>query len=51
MVGSDEMDTQSVNIRNRDDVGVKGKTEVANLVEVLAKLHALKNERRLQNTL
>lgn len=51
MVGSEELESRSVNIRNRDDIGTKGKTEVIKLDEVLTKLHSLKDDRRLENKL
>ena len=51
VVGSEEADTESVNVRNRDDAGLSGKKEVLKFDEVLAKLFFLKNERRLENKL
>jgi threonyl-tRNA synthetase len=51
VVGQEEQDTQSVNVRNRDDVGVKGKTETIKLDEVLARMLALKQTRKLENRL
>lgn len=50
-VGSDEADNRCVNIRNRDDVGTKGRGEIMDLDLVLKKLLSLKQERRLENTL
>jgi threonyl-tRNA synthetase len=50
-VGSAEMDTRTVNIRNRDDIGLKGKGEMLGLDSVLEKMLSLKNERRLENKL
>lgn len=51
-MGSEEADSRSVNVRNRDDVGVKGRTaEIIKLDDVLKSLHSLKDERRLKNSL
>ncbi|RKO98099.1 hypothetical protein CXG81DRAFT_30223 [Caulochytrium protostelioides] len=41
VVGSDEAETQTVNLRNRDDVGSKGKGQVRPLTIVIEKLLAL----------
>ena len=43
------MDSRSVNVRNRDDVGTKARSEIIKLDEVLDKFVALKAERRLAN--
>ncbi|GAA5824918.1 hypothetical protein JCM3770_002293 [Rhodotorula araucariae] len=52
VVGSEEMDSRSVNVRNRDDAGnKKARTETIKLDEVLEKLLRLKNQRRLDNEL
>ncbi|GAA5915440.1 threonine--tRNA ligase THS1 [Sporobolomyces salmoneus] len=52
VVGSEEMDSRSVNVRNRDDAGnKKARTETIKVDEVLEKLMRLKNERRLDNEL
>ncbi|SCV74133.1 BQ2448_6565 [Microbotryum intermedium] len=51
VVGSEEVESGSVNIRNRDDVGVKGKTEVIQFDKVCQMLKGLKDERRLENKL
>lgn len=51
VVGHEEMDTNSVNIRNRDDVNQKGKAETIDLPKTIAMLHKLKSERRLENKL
>ncbi|SGY46913.1 BQ5605_C001g00481 [Microbotryum silenes-dioicae] len=51
VVGSEEVESSSVNVRNRDDVGVKGKTEVIVFDKVCQMLKALKDERRLENKL
>ncbi|KAK4693787.1 threonyl-tRNA synthetase, partial [Phenoliferia sp. Uapishka_3] len=49
VVGSEEVDSGSVNVRNRDDAGLKGKNEAFKFSEALEKLLSLKNERRLEN--
>lgn len=49
VVGEDELKSRSVNVRNRDDVGTKARTETIALDEVVAKFVALKAERRLEN--
>lgn len=51
VVGSEEMESHSVNVRNRDDAGQKGKAETVKFDEVLQKMLALKNEMRLENKL
>ncbi|KAJ6463891.1 threonyl-tRNA synthetase [Mycena sanguinolenta] len=51
VVGDAEMNSQSVNVRNRDDVGSKGRDEMMPLEDFGTKLVALKNSRSLQNTL
>lgn len=52
VVGSEEMDTRSVNVRNRDDAGnKKARSETIKLDDVVEKLQRLKNERRLDNEL
>jgi len=49
VVGQEELDSRSVNVRNRDDVGTKARSEIINLDEVLEKFLSLKSERRLAN--
>ncbi|KAG8958477.1 threonyl-tRNA synthetase [Tulasnella sp. 419] len=49
VVGQEELDGRSVNVRNRDDVGTKAKGEMIPLDEVVQKFVELKTERRLQN--
>ncbi|KDQ13759.1 hypothetical protein BOTBODRAFT_44972 [Botryobasidium botryosum FD-172 SS1] len=49
VVGQEELDARAVNVRNRDDVGTKAKTEMIALDEVLKKLVALKATRKLEN--
>ena len=51
VVGHEEMQTNSVNIRNRDDVNQKGKAETIDLDKTVQLLKALKTERRLENKL
>lgn len=51
VVGQDELDTRSVNVRNRDNVGQKGRDEVIPLDAVVEKLMALKKGRSLENKL
>ena len=49
MVGAEEKDSRSVNIRNRDDQNSQSKGEKIPLEEAIGKLKALKKERRLLN--
>ncbi|POW00412.1 hypothetical protein PSTT_13152 [Puccinia striiformis] len=51
VVGSEELESRSVNIRSADDVGQKGKAEALPLEAALEKLLSLKNERRIENRL
>lgn len=51
VVGQEELDSRSVNVRNRDDVGTKSKGEMAPIVEIEQKLLALKKSRSLANKL
>ncbi|KNZ58574.1 threonine--tRNA ligase [Puccinia sorghi] len=51
VVGSEELESRSVNVRSADDVGQKGKAEALPLEVTLEKLLALKNERRIENRL
>lgn len=51
MVGQDELDSRSVNVRNRDDVGTKARSEVVPLDMVERQLVALKASRTLNNKL
>ncbi|KAJ1018138.1 hypothetical protein NDA16_005004 [Ustilago loliicola] len=51
VVGHEEMETKSVNIRNRDDVNMKGKAETIDLEKTVHLLKSLKGERRLENKL
>ncbi|KAF8579070.1 tars protein [Ramaria rubella] len=51
VVGQDELDSRSVNVRNRDDVGTKARSEVVPLVVVEKQLVSLKESRTLNNRL
>ena len=51
VVGQEELDGQSVNVRNRDDVGTKAKGQMIKLEEIEEKLLALKKGRSLANKL
>lgn len=51
VVGQEELDSRSVNVRNRDDVGTKSKGEMAPIIEIEQKLLALKKSRSLANKL
>lgn len=51
IVGEQELNGQSVNIRNRDVQAEQGKNEAVKLDDVIPQLLSLKNERRLENTL
>jgi threonyl-tRNA synthetase len=51
VVGQEELDNCSVNVRNRDDVGTKAKTAMMPLDTIIEKLIKLKVNRSLQNAL
>ena len=51
VVGQEELDSRSVNVRNRDDVGTKARTETLPLDVIAEKLVALKGTRSLTNKL
>lgn len=51
VVGAQEKETRSVNIRNRDDPSSHAKGVMMPLEEVRIKLRALRKERRLVNAL
>ncbi|TCD62131.1 threonyl-tRNA synthetase [Steccherinum ochraceum] len=51
VVGQDELDTNSVNVRNRDDVGTKARTETLPLDVLTQKLVELRNTKSLSNKL
>lgn len=51
VVGQEELDARSVNVRNRDDVGTKAKGEMVPLDLIVEKLVALKKSRSLDNKL
>jgi len=49
VVGEAEQNSRSVNVRNRDDVGTKGREKMVSLEEVAKGLVQLKKERSLHN--
>jgi threonyl-tRNA synthetase len=51
VVGQEELDNRSVNVRNRDDVGTKAKTAMMPLDTIIEKLTKLKANKSLQNAL
>ena len=51
MVGAQEKESRSVNIRNRDDQETQSKGELIPLDEAIGKLKALRKERRLINSI
>lgn len=51
MVGQEEVESRSVNVRIRDDAETKGRGKLYPLDEVVEKLVALKATRQLENTL
>lgn len=51
MVGAQEQESRSVNIRNRDDQETQAKGELVPLDEAIRKLKSLKKERRLVNAI
>ncbi|KAJ3515363.1 hypothetical protein NLJ89_g1814 [Agrocybe chaxingu] len=51
VVGQEELDARSVNVRNRDDVGTKAKGEMVPLDTVVDQLVTLKKSRSLNNKL
>jgi threonyl-tRNA synthetase len=51
VVGQEELDSRSVNVRNRDDVGTKAKTAMVPLEVIIDKLVRLKASKSLQNAL
>lgn len=48
-MGEEELKSHSVNVRNREDVGTKTRSEMVKLDEIVGKLELLKKERRLEN--
>jgi threonyl-tRNA synthetase len=51
-VGQQELESRSVNVRNRDDIGNKGRSDkVIKLEDVAQSLLKLKKERSLHNKL
>ncbi|KAF7290298.1 AA-TRNA-LIGASE-II domain-containing protein [Mycena chlorophos] len=51
VVGEEEQNSQSVNVRNRDDVGTKARSAMMSLADISAKLVELKASRSLHNKL
>jgi len=51
VVGEEELESRSVNVRNRDDIGTKAKGEKEPLDEIAKKLVLLKTSKSLQNKL
>ena len=51
MVGAQEKESRTVNIRNRDDPATQKQGVMIPLDEARAKLKSLRKERRLENTL
>jgi len=49
VVGADEVEARAVNVRNRDDVGTKARSEIIPLDDIVEKLVNLKNTRKLEN--
>jgi threonyl-tRNA synthetase len=49
VVGAEERDSKTVNIRNRDDQATQQRGEIVPLDEALVKLEKLRDERRLEN--
>jgi len=51
VVGEAERESRTVNIRNRDDPNSQTKGDLIPLDEAIAKLKALKSEKRMANAL
>ncbi|KAI9738211.1 MAG: threonyl-tRNA synthetase [Cirrosporium novae-zelandiae] len=51
VVGAQEKESRTVNIRNRDDLNTQSKGDLVPLAEALQKLKALRKERRLANAI
>ncbi|KZT63487.1 tars protein [Daedalea quercina L-15889] len=51
VVGQTELETRSVNVRNRDNVGTKGRDETVPLDDIIQKLVTLKGSRSIENKL
>jgi threonyl-tRNA synthetase len=49
VVGEEEQNSRSVNVRNRDDVGTKARSQMLTLEDISSKLLALKTSRSLKN--
>ena len=48
-MGEDEQTSRSVNVRNRDDVGTKTRSEIVPLDRVIEQFVKLKETRKLEN--
>jgi len=51
VVGQDELDARSVNVRNRDDAGTKARGTILPLDTIVEQLVSLKKSRSLDNKL
>ncbi|KAI0729485.1 hypothetical protein C8Q72DRAFT_884263 [Fomitopsis betulina] len=51
VVGQTELETRSVNVRNRDNIGQKGREETVPLDDIIKKLVTLRDSRSLENKL
>jgi threonyl-tRNA synthetase len=51
VVGAQEQESRSVNIRNRDDPETQAKGELVPLDEAIQKLKALRKQRRIINSI
>jgi threonyl-tRNA synthetase len=51
VVGAQEQESRSVNIRNRDDPETQAKGELVPLEEAIKRLKALRKERRIINAI
>jgi len=49
VVGAEERDSRTANVRNRDDQATQQRGEVVPLDEIIGKLVLLRDERRLEN--
>ena len=49
VVGETELESKSVNVRNRDDVGTKARSATIPLADIVDKLVKLKESRSLKN--
>lgn len=51
VVGAQEMQSRTVNIRNRDDQSTQAKGDLVPLDEAISKLVSLRDERKLENAM